>query len=85
MEQFFFPFVYITPHTSARQLWETYPFFFLNIMSVTAGSNQRRLALGDQARNIIFQRVVIEREKSMDLLLGLLTYLGWSVPRLIPW
>ncbi|KAG8159035.1 hypothetical protein KVR01_011478 [Diaporthe batatas] len=75
---FFFPFVYITPHTSSRQLCETYPFFYLNIMSVTATSNQRRLALGDQARSIIFQRVVIEREKSMDLLLGLLTYLGWS-------
>ncbi|KAH9234814.1 hypothetical protein K456DRAFT_1738453 [Colletotrichum gloeosporioides 23] len=74
----FFPFHYIPPHVSSQQLKETYPFLWLNIMSVTSRSNKRRLALGDKVREIIFQKIVIEREKNLDLLLGLIATLGWS-------
>ncbi|KAK3367531.1 hypothetical protein B0H63DRAFT_489362 [Podospora didyma] len=74
----FFPFHYIPPYISSRQLLETFPFLWLNIMSTTSRSNKRRLALGDQVRNIIFRKIVVEREKNLDLLLGLLASLGWS-------
>ncbi|KAK2777595.1 zn 2cys6 transcription factor, partial [Colletotrichum kahawae] len=76
--QLFFPFHYIPPHFSSHQLKDTHPFLWLNIMSVTSRSNKRRLALGDKIREIIFQRIVVEREKNLDLLLGLIATLGWS-------
>ncbi|KAI0161036.1 hypothetical protein GGR52DRAFT_562647 [Hypoxylon sp. FL1284] len=74
----FFPFVYIPPHVASQQLRELYPFLWLNIISTSLTSPRRRTALGDQARNIVIQKVALEREKSLDLLLGLLTLVGWS-------
>ncbi|KAF4833736.1 hypothetical protein CGCTS75_v003575 [Colletotrichum tropicale] len=74
----FFPFHYVPPHVSSQQLKETYPFLWLNIMSVTSKSNKRRLALGDKVREIIFQKIIVEREKNLDLLLGLIATLGWA-------
>ncbi|KAI0097428.1 hypothetical protein F4776DRAFT_676824 [Hypoxylon sp. NC0597] len=74
----FFPFVYIPPHVTSNQLPELYPFLWLNIMCTTLSSEKRRYALGDQARSIVIQKVVVDREKSLDLLLGLLTLVGWS-------
>ncbi|KAI2621290.1 hypothetical protein GGR54DRAFT_600933 [Hypoxylon sp. NC1633] len=74
----FFPFVYIPPHVTSQQLRELYPFLWLNIVCVALGSPRRRTALGDQARNIVIQKIVIDREKSLDLLLGLLALVGWA-------
>ncbi|KAI1160773.1 hypothetical protein F5B18DRAFT_631298 [Nemania serpens] len=73
----FFPFAYIPPHVTVVDIRKLYPFLWLNILSTTTTSHQRRISLGDQARNIVIQKIVVEREKSIDLLLGLLTYLGW--------
>ncbi|KAI1746388.1 hypothetical protein F4680DRAFT_463561 [Xylaria scruposa] len=73
----FFPFVYIPSHVTVVDVRKFYPFLWLNILSTTTTSHQRRISLGDQARNIVIQKIVVEREKSIDLLLGLLTYLGW--------
>ncbi|KAI1386649.1 uncharacterized protein F4822DRAFT_410810 [Hypoxylon trugodes] len=74
----FFPFVYIPPHVTSQQLRELYPFLWLNIMCITMAPPKRRVALGDQARSIAIQKVAVEREKSLDLLLGLLTLVGWA-------
>ncbi|KAI1775072.1 hypothetical protein F4818DRAFT_452007 [Hypoxylon cercidicola] len=74
----FFPFVYIPPHVTSQQLRELYPFLWLNIICTSLTSPRRRTALGDQARSIVIQKVAVEREKSLDLLLGLLTLVGWS-------
>ncbi|XDG09293.1 hypothetical protein ABKA04_008908 [Annulohypoxylon sp. FPYF3050] len=74
----FFPFMYIPPHVTAQQLRELYPFLWLNIMVIAQSSPRERLSLSDQARNIVVQRVVVNREKSLDLLLGLLALVGWA-------
>ncbi|XXG98263.1 hypothetical protein Hte_004586 [Hypoxylon texense] len=74
----FFPFVYVPPHVASQQLRELYPFLWLNIVCTALTSPRRRTALGDQARSIVIQKVAVEREKSLDLLLGLLTLVGWS-------
>ncbi|KAI1208402.1 uncharacterized protein F4807DRAFT_150841 [Annulohypoxylon truncatum] len=74
----FFPFVYIPPHVTSQQLREAYPFLWLNIMCIAQASHKERLSLSDQARNIVVQKVVVNREKSLDLLLGLLALVGWS-------
>ncbi|KAI1126003.1 hypothetical protein F5Y10DRAFT_279115 [Nemania abortiva] len=73
----FFPFAYIPHHVTVADIRKFYPFLWLNILSTTTTSHERRINLGDQAKNIVIQKIVVEREKSIDLLLGLLTYLGW--------
>ncbi|KAI1141952.1 hypothetical protein F5Y05DRAFT_369263 [Hypoxylon sp. FL0543] len=74
----FFPFLYIPPHVTSHQLREMYPFLWLNIVCTKLSSAKRRYALGDQIRSMVIQKVVIDREKSLDLLLGLLTFVGWA-------
>lgn len=74
--------MYIPPHVTAQQLKELYPFLWLNIMCIAQSSPRERLSLSDQARNIVVQRVVVNREKSLDLLLGLLALVGWLVSSL---
>ncbi|KAI0889211.1 uncharacterized protein GGS22DRAFT_196844 [Annulohypoxylon maeteangense] len=68
----FFPFINI--HMTSQQLRELYPFLWLNIMCIAQTSPKERLSLGDQARSIAIQKVVVDREKSLDLLLGLLAF-----------
>lgn len=64
---------------TSSQLRDTYPFLWLNIMSVAIPSVKMRTSLNDQAREIIVQRIVAGGERSLDLLLGILTYVNWSV------
>ncbi|KAI8964453.1 hypothetical protein F5Y11DRAFT_316437 [Daldinia sp. FL1419] len=74
----FLPLIYIPPYARARQIQEIFPFLWLTIMCTVSPSPRKRTALGDQAKNIIVVKVVMHREKSLDLLLGLLTFVGWS-------
>ncbi|KAI1481902.1 hypothetical protein F4774DRAFT_372486 [Daldinia eschscholtzii] len=74
----FLPLVHIPSYVRAKQLREMFPFLWLAIMCTVSASPRKRTALGDQARNILVLRVVIHREKSLDLLLGLLILVGWS-------
>ncbi|KAI1647891.1 uncharacterized protein F4817DRAFT_336245 [Daldinia loculata] len=74
----FLPLVYIPPYARAQQLREMYPFLWLTIMCTVSASPRKRTALSEQAKNIIVLKVVMYREKSIDLLLGLLVFVGWS-------
>jgi hypothetical protein len=38
-----------------------------------------QLAMGDAIRRIVSRKVVADHEKSLDILLGLICYLAWSV------
>lgn len=62
---------------SSQQLKDKYPFLWLNIMSIAAATPKRKAALGIQAKDTIIQKVVVERDISLDLLLGLLVFSGW--------
>jgi hypothetical protein len=75
----FFPFVQIPTALSASDLRLEKPFLWLVIMSLTAKSATRQCAMGDTIRQIISRKVVAEHEKSLDILLGLICYLAWSV------
>ncbi|KAI0847512.1 hypothetical protein F5Y00DRAFT_271068 [Daldinia vernicosa] len=74
----FLPLVYIPPYARAQQLREMYPFLWLTIMCTASTSPRKRTALSEQAKNIVVLKVVMHREKSIDLLLGLLIFVGWS-------
>jgi hypothetical protein len=75
----YFPFIEFSPHTSAQQLQEERPFLWLNIVAITAQSSSRQQRLGALIRQHVAQNMVIETERSIDLLLGLLAFLAWCV------
>ncbi|KAI1842992.1 hypothetical protein JX265_001705 [Neoarthrinium moseri] len=74
----FFPFVWIKPDATAQELQRYRPFLWLNIRTVCEKSTAKMHILGDRAREIFARKVLVELERDMDTLLGLMVYLGWS-------
>ena len=73
----YFPFVYIPPTITADQLHQERPFLWLCVMMVASRSTSQQQALGNKVREKLAQEMVIKSEQNIDLLLGLLAYLGW--------
>jgi hypothetical protein len=71
------PFLYIPAETTAQQLQHERPFFWSVIRAICAPSLEERYELGLQVRGVLSQQLLVECERSIDLLLGLLAYLGW--------
>ncbi|KAJ9133831.1 Transcriptional regulator WAR1 [Pleurostoma richardsiae] len=80
----YFPFVYIPTNTTASELRQARPFLWFCIMAITTRSLPQQISLGERIRRIVAQKVVVESERSIDILLGLLCYLGWSHYHKIP-
>ncbi|KAL4995730.1 hypothetical protein BDV10DRAFT_187770 [Aspergillus recurvatus] len=75
----YFPCVYISSDMTAQQLRERRPFTWLCIMSVTCKSAAQRQALNDKIKTTVAQQMVHSSASTdVDILLGLLIYLGWS-------
>lgn len=64
---------------SAEELQRKRPFLWLNIRALTCKSSVQQAALGQRIREIIGQQVLGQSDRTMDLLLGLLGFLGWYV------
>lgn len=73
----FFPFVVISIHTTAQELYELRPYLWLSIMATCTGPLADLHPLDRLFRQIISQRMVVNSERSTDLLLAILAYLGW--------
>ncbi|KAI0843906.1 hypothetical protein F5Y00DRAFT_249993 [Daldinia vernicosa] len=74
----YFPFVYIPSTTTAHQLQQEKPFLWLCIMAVGSKSTLQQQILGKRIRQTVAQEMIIRSVKSMDLLLGLLAFIGWA-------
>ncbi|SPQ26729.1 2996b653-1133-4681-aa8e-47aec6c8f710 [Thermothielavioides terrestris] len=74
----FFPFVHIPATMTSEKLKETYPFLWYNIMTVTCKNVDRRLAMGETLKKVLGQKMLMDQEKSLDLLLGLIVMLTWT-------
>lgn len=72
-----FPFVYIKSTTSAQHLRQERHFLWLSVMTVGSKSTSQQQVLGSKIRQMIAQEMVDQYEKNVDLLLGLLTSIGW--------
>lgn len=53
------------------------PLLWLAIQTVCSKSSRERAALDQQFREEFAKRYVVDMERSMELLLGLLTYMSW--------
>ncbi|KAJ5724055.1 hypothetical protein N7488_002090 [Penicillium malachiteum] len=80
----YFPFMHL-PH-DADWLKRHRPFLSKCIQSATSQSTSTKLALGEQIKNDLIQRVYINNDSSavnIDLLLGLLTFIAWGHDNLL--
>ncbi|KAI5865361.1 hypothetical protein GGS23DRAFT_594894 [Durotheca rogersii] len=75
----FFPFMYLSPETTAADLERTKPFLWLNIRTICCKSISQKAALCQRVREVAAQRILVDLDRNMDVLLGLLTYLGWGM------
>ncbi|KIM97022.1 hypothetical protein OIDMADRAFT_169794 [Oidiodendron maius Zn] len=71
------PFIYIPLTTNAQQLRQERPFLWLCIMTVASKSTSQQQILGSKIRSIIAQEMVVQSERNVDLLLGILTFASW--------
>jgi hypothetical protein len=76
----YFPCVYIPLDTTTQQLQQERPLLWLCIMRLGSKSASRQQLIAKKIRQLIAEAMVIESEKSIDLLLGLLVYVGWYAP-----
>ncbi|KAL3480219.1 hypothetical protein BJX99DRAFT_36825 [Aspergillus californicus] len=74
----FFPFIDLTPDMTSWYLRQHRPFLFQAIHTVTTFSTQERLVQVEELKRLLFTSALLNTESSIDLLLGLLTYLAWS-------
>lgn len=74
-----FPFVHLAPDLSAAALRKDRPFLWRAIMNITHKSLPQQYVLRDNSRQELADCFIINNERSMDLLLGLICYLGWYV------
>lgn len=73
----YFPFVHIPFEKRAAQLQKERPFLWLCIMAISSKSTARQYELGLKIREKVAQEMIVQADHSIDLLLGLLTFIGW--------
>ena len=73
----FLPFVYIPLHVTADMLRQEKPFFWLCIMAVTTPIYIHRETLFRKITVLIQQKLLIEVAPSIDMLLGIMTFISW--------
>ncbi|KAE8146579.1 hypothetical protein BDV25DRAFT_162216 [Aspergillus avenaceus] len=75
----YFPCVHVPPGATAQQLRQERPFTWLCIMAVASRVEGQRRALYEKIKNIVAQQMIHNSSNNdIDILLGLLIYLGWS-------
>ncbi|KAI9714477.1 MAG: hypothetical protein M1820_000438 [Bogoriella megaspora] len=80
-----FPFVVIPPAVTAQTLRQEKPFLFLAVITACLEDDvmlQRRIA--EEIRHEISTRLIMDNEKSLEMLQGLLVYLSWYYYHFVP-
>ena len=75
----FLPLLHLGKEMTSRKLRHERPFLWLCIMANSSTSMAQLDALGQTVREIAARQIIMEGERSMDLLLGLLCFIGWYV------
>ncbi|KAI0491188.1 hypothetical protein F4859DRAFT_508976 [Xylaria cf. heliscus] len=75
----FFPFIYLPPDMTAAQLRRDRPYLWLNISAVCCKSPTKQAVLSRQIREQLAQKILVSCERNIDMLLGALCLLGWTM------
>ncbi|GAW25433.1 putative zn 2cys6 transcription factor protein [Rosellinia necatrix] len=74
-----FPFVYLPPEMTAAQIQRERPYLWLNICAICCKSPIQQAALSRQVREELAHKILVTCERNIDMLLGCLAFLGWSM------
>lgn len=74
-----FPFMLIKPEVTAEEIQNTRPFLWLNIRAATEKSVAKMNQLGDRIREELARKVLVELERDLEPILGIMILLGWFV------
>ncbi|KAI9149944.1 MFS-type transporter calB [Paramyrothecium foliicola] len=72
-----FPFVHIPLEMSASKLQKERPFLWLNISFITCKKVAEKKRIDKCIRETLAQKLIVDLERNLDLLLGLVAYLTW--------
>jgi hypothetical protein len=70
-------YLYIPPHLKAEDLKRDRPVLYSVIMNLTSMDVSEQQAMGEAIRKDIVVRAYMDTERSMDLILAILTFLSW--------
>ena len=73
-----FPFMIMPIYVDAHQFRAERPFLWLCIVAVASRSSHQQAALGKKLRMILGQKMLVECERTLDMLFGIIAYIGWS-------
>lgn len=73
----FLPFMTMPLSKTARELRQEYPFLWLCIMAITSRSSSQQTALNRAVRTNLGRLMLVEGEKTLDLLYGTITCVAW--------
>ena len=75
----YFPLMNLSASTSARNLLQDRPFLYHCIMAVSCQISSQQIAFEKEMMQYLGEQMLVKGTKSLDLLLGILTYAGWFV------
>lgn len=73
-----FPFIVLAPETTVEYLCRDRPLLMQAIIAVTTPSNKLKAERAERLKQTLTRCAVIENQSSIDVLLGILTYITWS-------
>jgi hypothetical protein len=74
-----FPFVYLSPDISAEQLFMGKPLLSLAFKTISNKAASQQVELSKKLRTMIAMKIMVDGEKSIDLLLAILACMAWYV------
>lgn len=72
-----FPILHIPLEVTAQDFQRERPFLWLTIRAVCSQSVKEQNVLADKIRQIIAKRTIVDCDRDLDMLQGLLVFLGW--------
>ncbi|KAJ5095926.1 hypothetical protein NUU61_005282 [Penicillium alfredii] len=74
----YLPFIYIPPHTTSQELARDKPFFWACLTAVLAPNLTERELLFTKIKDTIHQKLLIDTDPSLEILLGIMTFISWK-------
>ncbi|KAI1390395.1 putative C6 transcription factor [Hypoxylon trugodes] len=71
-------FIHIPLDVTSEQLRQTRPFLFQAIVTVASPMAYQKMARGKELKRVLAQSAFVDNRSSLDLLLGVLTYVAWG-------
>lgn len=73
----YFPLIYLPSIVTSEEIQQNRPYLWLNILSICTQSLRGIGELGIQIRETLAKRAIVEGERSIELLQGLITHVSW--------